>query len=88
MPIYIILIKVNIVSGILYFMIVNINVIIKNAKIEVDGLGGVDDGFVVGNVLGDCSSGSVGGGAGGKPVDGEDIFITIFTRCVYYIYYV
>jgi hypothetical protein len=66
-PIYIILIRVNMLSGILYFIIVNINVIIKNAKIEVVGSGGEVELFVVGNVLGDCSSGSTGGGAGGIP---------------------
>jgi len=65
-PIYIILIKVNIVSGMLYFIIVNINVMMKNAKIEVDGLGGAVEVFVVGNELGDCNCGSVGGGAGGS----------------------
>jgi hypothetical protein len=62
------LIKVNIVSGILYFIIVNISVIMKNAKIEVDGSGGAVEVFVVGNVLGDCNCGSVGAGAGGSPV--------------------
>jgi hypothetical protein len=66
-PIYIILIKVNIVSGMLYFIIVNISVMMKNAKIEVDGLGGAAEVFVVGNELGDCNCGSVGGGAGGRP---------------------
>jgi hypothetical protein len=66
-PIYIILINVNMLSGILYFIIENISVTIKNAKIEVDGLGGVAEVFVVGNVSGDCSCGSVGGGAGGSP---------------------
>jgi hypothetical protein len=69
-PIYIILIKVNISSGILYFIIVNISVIMKNAKIEVDGSGGAVEVFVVGNVLGDCNSGSVGAGAGGSPFAG------------------
>jgi hypothetical protein len=44
---------------------------IKNAKIPVDGLGGALEEFVVGNVLGDCSCGSVGGGAGGRPVFGS-----------------
>ena len=39
----------------------------KNAKIEVDGSGGAAEVFVVGNVLGDCNSGSVGAGAGGSP---------------------
>lgn len=39
----------------------------KNAKIAVDGLGGEVEVFVVGNELGDCSCGSVGGGAGGSP---------------------
>jgi hypothetical protein len=65
-PIYIILIRVNMVSGILYLIIVNISVIIKNAKIEVDGSGGAVEVFVVGNVLGDCNSGSMGAGAGGS----------------------
>jgi hypothetical protein len=51
----------------LYFIIVNISVMMKNAKIEVDGLGGAVEVFVVGNELGDCSCGSVGGGAGGRP---------------------
>jgi len=54
-------------SGILYFIIVNISVMMKNAKIEVDGSGGAVEVFVVGNVLGDCNSGSVGAGAGGSP---------------------
>jgi hypothetical protein len=58
-------------SGILYFIIVNIKVIIKNAKTPVAGLGGVADEFVVGNVLGDCSCASVGGGAIGSPVLGS-----------------
>jgi len=39
----------------------------KNAKIEVDGSGGAVEVLVVGNVLGDCNSGSVGAGAGGSP---------------------
>jgi len=63
-------IKVNIVSGILYFIIVNISVIMKNAKIPVAGLGGLAEGFVVGKVSGDCSCGSVAGGATGRPVVG------------------
>jgi len=42
----------------------------KNAKIEVDGSGGAVEVFVVGNVLGDCNSGSVGAGAGGIPFAG------------------
>jgi hypothetical protein len=54
-------------SGILYFIIVNISVIMKNAKIEVDGSGGAVGVFVVGNVSGDGNSGSVGAGAGGSP---------------------
>jgi hypothetical protein len=46
----------------------------KNAKIEVDGSGGAVEVFVVGNVLGDCKSGSVGAGAGGSPfVDVVDV---------------
>lgn len=46
----------------------------KNAKIEVDGLGGAVEVFVVGNELGDCNCGSVGGGAGGRPdVVGVDV---------------
>ena len=77
----------------LYFIIVNIRVIIKNAKIPVAGLGGVVDEFVVGNVSGDCSCGSVGGVATGRPVLGSvgivgaggvvvfdvDCVVTIFT---------
>ena len=78
-PIYIILIKVNIVSGMLYFIIVNISVMMKNAKIEVDGLGGAVEVFVVGNELGDCNCGSVGGGAGGRPdVVGVDVDVVGF----------
>lgn len=72
-PIYIILIRVNMVSGILYLIIVNISVIIKNAKIEVDGSGGAVEVFVVGNVLGDCNSGSMGAGAGGSFVVDADV---------------
>jgi hypothetical protein len=61
-------------SGILYFIIVNISVMMKNAKIEVDGSGGAVEVLVVGNVLGDCNSGSVGAGAGGSPfVDVVDV---------------
>jgi hypothetical protein len=67
-PIYIILTNVNISSGILYFIIVNISVIMKNAKIEVDGSGGAVEVFVVGNVLVDGNCGSVGAGAGGSSV--------------------
>jgi hypothetical protein len=63
-------------------MIEKISVIIKNAKIDVDGLGGVDEEFVVGNVLGDSSCGSTGGGAGGRFAAGEAI---LFTICVYYV---
>jgi hypothetical protein len=58
-------------SGILYFIIVNISVIMKNAKILVAGLGGVVEGFVVGSVSVDCNCGSVGGGATGSPVLGS-----------------
>jgi hypothetical protein len=54
-------------SGILYFIIANISVIMKNAKIEVDGSGGAFEVLVVGNVLGDCNCGSIGAGAGGSP---------------------
>jgi len=42
----------------------------KNAKIPVAGLGGLAEGFVVGKVSGDCSCGSVAGGATGRPVVG------------------
>jgi len=49
----------------LYFIIVNIKVMMKNAKIEVAGLGGVLEEFVVGNVSGDGNCASIGGGAGG-----------------------
>ena len=38
----------------------------KNAKIEVAGLGGVLEEFVVGNVSGDGNCASIGGGAGGS----------------------
>jgi hypothetical protein len=61
------------VSGILYLIIVNISVMMKNAKIEVDGSGGATAVFVVGNVLGDCNSGSMGAGAGGSPVPVPDV---------------
>ena len=65
----------------LYFIIVNINVMMKNAKIEVDGLGGAVEVFVVGNELGDCNCGSVGGGAGGRPdvvdVDVVDVDVDV-----------
>jgi hypothetical protein len=87
------LIKVNMVSGILYFIIVNISVIMKNAKIPVAGLGGVAEGFVVGSVSGDCSCGSVGGGATGSPVLGSvgicvDDFDDDDDDDMLYIYYV
>jgi hypothetical protein len=49
----------------LYFIIVNIKVMMKNAKIEVAGLGGALEEFVVGNVSGDGNCASIGGGAGG-----------------------